>query len=708
MTEQQIAGLRQWYDVMKNNSELVELRLFEPNSNKVYSGYFTDIETIISELKKHEDCNCYYTLNRIDDAIYSRSQKDHFLLKCQTTADNNIVGYDWILVDCDCEKPVGVMSTDEELSYAKKKANEIYAYLRGEGFESPIVGVSGSGVHLLYRVALKNNEERRQLVKNFLDALGLMFSDDRVKIDSTVGNPSRISRLFYTYNKKGSNTKERPWRMAHFVKIPDEIKPTEATYIERIAQLAVPVVETPSRENHYQSSDKFDLEEFINKYGIKVAKKVETAQYTKYVLEECPFNESHKAPDSAVFAFKNGGYQFCCLHNSDRSYTFRDFRLHFDPHAYDKSAYEKYVYKRNYYGMRPEFVPEQVTKEKGDPWLKMSQIKKTELSPDDYIPSGIEALDSRIIGFKVGQVSVWSGRRGCAKSTLVNMLILNAANRGYKTALWTGELSDGEQKQWLMLQAAGKQFNQPSKFSNFYYTPNNIVERITPWIDQYLVMYNTNSYAADILNIEQRVRELHTEWPFQILVLDNLMALSISELGEKDEWNNQKMLLNRLTKLARELKIHIHLIAHPNKLKDWITVESISGSGNIGNYAQNVFLISRIFPDTFEQQAAGSLSKKNIQDIITSKCTNIIEIAKLRDKGAAVGEIIKLWFEVESNRLKGDPYEVINYNWQERGSQQNMNFESHSYEIGLSSLASSDTPDMPFLPPTEADENCPF
>jgi hypothetical protein len=706
MTEQQIAGLRQWYDVMKANSELVELRLFEPNSNKVYSGYFKDINTIIAELQKYEHCNCYYTLNRIDEALYSRSQKDHFQLKCQTTADNNIIGYDWILVDCDCEKPVGVMSTEEELSYAKKKANEIYAYLRSENFEAPIVAISGSGVHLLYRVQLKNNEERRKLVKDFLDALGLMFSDERVKIDSTVGNPSRIARLVYSVNRKGSNTCERPWRMAHFVKVPEEIKPTDPVYIERIAKFAQPVVETPSRENHYQSADKFNLEEFIAKYSVKVAKKIETAQYTKYVLAECPFDSTHKAPDSALFAFKNGGYQFVCLHNSCRSYTFRDFRLHFDPHAYDKASYAEYIHKRNYYGMRPEFVPEPVTEDKGAPWLKISDVKKAELSPDEYIPSGIETLDTRIIGFKIGQVSVWSGRRGCAKSTLVNMLILNAANRGYKTALFTGELSGSEQKQWLMLQASGRQFNQMSKFNDFYFTPNHIVEKIEPWLDKYFRMYN-NMYSADVLNLEEKIRKLHYEWNFQVLAIDNLMTLSISELGESDEWNNQKKLLNRLTQLARELKIHIHLLAHPNKNRDWITIDSISGSGNIGNYAQNVFLVSRIFEDTFEQQASGAISKKMITEILSSGCTNIIEVAKLRDKGTAVGSIIKLWFEVESNRLKGDPYEVVNYNWQENGTQQNIPTGRSNYEIGLSSFASDSTPDIPFTP-TDDNEPMPF
>ena len=47
------ATIRQWYDVFKDNNELVEIRIMNPNDKRVYSGYFTDIETLLSEIKKY-------------------------------------------------------------------------------------------------------------------------------------------------------------------------------------------------------------------------------------------------------------------------------------------------------------------------------------------------------------------------------------------------------------------------------------------------------------------------------------------------------------------------------------------------------------------------------------------------------------------------------------------------------------------------------
>lgn len=705
MTPFQISELRKWYDIFKENHYLVEIRLIDPQTSKTYSGYFTDVDTIIKALEPYEHCNQYFVLNRINEKLGGRIQRDHFVCKPkETTSDKDIEGYDWIMIDIDVERPSGITSTDEELNYAKKKANEVYAYLRDANFEKPVVCCSGSGVHVMYKVALANDEENRKLIKNFLDALGMMFSDEKVHIDSVVGNPARLCRLYGSVNRKGANTEERPHRLAYIVKAPDEIKPTDIEYIRKVASL-IPEPEAPSRQNHYRGSDSFDLEAFIAKYNIKVAKKTVTNDYTKYVLAECPFDSNHKAPDSCVFAFRNGGYQFVCLHQSHRHLTFKDFRLHYDPNAYDKATFADHVYRQNYYRVRPMFEPEPVTQEKGNPWKMMSEIKKTELSPNDYIPTGIKTLDDIVIGQKLGQVTVWSGRRGCAKSTLLNQVLLGSANRGARCALISRELSEGETKQWMMLQLAGKQYNQKSRFNDFYFTPNPIVERIEPWIDQYLRIYN-NTYKGDILNLEDKIRQLYAEWPFQILALDNLMTIELDDLGERNEWDNQKKLLNKLTALARELKCHIHLVAHPNKQRQWLDCDSISGSGSIANYAQNVLIVHRIYPDTFESQAAGSLSKDKITDIQTSGCTNIVEIAKWRDKGSAMGKIIKLWFEVESNRLKSDPYEVITYNWQEQATQTSIDIigDMPNYEIdGFPSKSNDD-----WLAPMGEDEVVPF
>jgi len=59
------------------------------------------------------------------------------------------------------------------------------------------------------------------------------------------------------------------------------------------------------------------------------------------------------------------------------------------------------------------------------------------------------------------------------------------------------------------------------------------------------------------------------------------------------------------------------------------------------------------------------MNKFTYQGILDSKCTNVIEIGKFRNKGSLVGHYIEFWFELESNRLKNDLAENIIYNWEE-------------------------------------------
>lgn len=696
ISEDRIKGLRLWYDLCKDGKELVEIRAIDPMTNKVYSGYFKDIDTIISQLQSFDNCNIYWTLNDIDESCYSRTQRDKMLPKVkESTSDRDILGYRFILIDIDCERSAGVAATDEELNYAKKKANEVYAFLRNESFSEPLIICSGSGVHILYRVHLKNTPERQKLVKSFLDALGMLFSDEKVHIDGVVGNLSRISRMPYFVNRKGSNTKERPHRMAYIVKAPNTLETTDPEYIERIAAL-LPEPEQPTKDNHYRTASEFNINEFLDKYKIKVAKRIKTAQCEKIVLAECPFNPNHKAPDSAIFVFPNNAIAFRCLHASDSHYTWRDLRLLFDKTAYDRNIYNEYVHKRNYYGQYnpPPFIPENEDEKRGKVWLEMSDIEDTELNPNDYLPSGLPTLDAYILGFKLGQVSVWTGRQASGKSTLLAELMLMSIQRGRKVALFTGEMSAKEIKSWIMLQAAGKAYNKPSQYTDFYYTPKNVREKIAKWLGGKFFLYS-NEYSNDILNLEDKIHILHAQQHISEIYIDNLMVLEIDELGNTD-LENQKRLMKRLCDLARELNVHIHLVAHPNKNRDWLDVSSVCGTSNIGNLAMNVFLVSKIYPETFEQQANGTLSKAQIQDVLLSGCSTILQIGKCREKGTAIGKIIKLWFEKESNRLKTDPYENIVFGWADAPMRLEVPLETLQYETTDPFASNNDANETPF------------
>ena len=95
-------------------------------------------------------------------------------------------------------------------------------YLKEQGWPEPVVGDSGNGAHLLYRVDLPNDRESMELVKGVLEALSFKFSDETVAVDTTTCNAARIWKLYGTTARKGDNTEERPHRVSRLLKVPQE------------------------------------------------------------------------------------------------------------------------------------------------------------------------------------------------------------------------------------------------------------------------------------------------------------------------------------------------------------------------------------------------------------------------------------------------------------------------------------------------------
>lgn len=657
--------IRQWYDTFKSGEELVEVRIVDNAYKRTYSGYFTDVNTLLNEIRKYDNCNIYFTLNAINPACYDREQHDRIVTKPKsTTSDNDIVGRDWILIDIDTKKPSDTNSTDEEKEMAKEVVNNVFKFLRDEGFEKPVVCDSGNGFHLLYKIAMKNSNENTTICKEFLQVLDMLFSNPNVEIDCSTFNSSRICKLYGTFSRKGSNTKKRPQRESKILRIPDEIKITPNEYFAKVAAM-LPKPEQPSKSNYY-SNEKFDLEAFLNKHHIAVRNIVRTSSFTKYILEECPFNSSHRAPDSAIFEMSNGGLGFKCLHSSCSQYTWKDFRLKFEPDAYDHKEYQRHEHKMQYYSQQKKepFVPKKEDSAKGKKWLAMTDVQYVDMSKMASIPTGYKELDKKIIGLLLGDVTVLSGGSGAGKSSWIDCVALNAIQRGYKVGIWSGELQDFRFQSWINQIAAGKNYVcKREGFENYYYAPKNISNQISNWLEGKLFLYN-NNYGNKWQQLFADVKELVDKEGVQLIVLDNLMALQIDNY-EGDKYTQQTKFINDLKEYAKAKNVHVLLVCHPRKEGIFLRKESISGTADLTNLADSVFIIHRIGKD-FEQRAGEFFGKDKVIPYL--KYNSVIEVCKNRSMGV-IDLLVGMYFEVESRRLKNEISENIVYGWQEQPAQ---------------------------------------
>lgn len=677
-----IAEAYKWWDVLRDGNQLTEIRLLS-NDGRTASGIFDNIDEIVKAIAPYtNDWNAYYTINRLPDDVRGLPQYNKIIVRPkQTCNDNMMVARDYVCIDLDSRRLSGTNATDEQVEFTKKKANEVYQYLVNVGFNPPTVVFSSNGVHMYLRCAMLNNEKNTALVKRFLQALSMMFTDEHTDVDEKVFNCARIMRLPSTYSCKGNTSDaSRPQRLCKFVKI-NENKVNDIAYFEKIAAL-YPEEVKPSRENNY-STEKFDLESFLDKHGIKVTKIEQVAGGKKYVLDHCVFNESHRGKDAVIFQRDSGAISYVCLHNSCSHYTWRDVRLMFEPDAYDRKDYKEFQAKQRRYSPNVEpFVPQEECEEKGKKWLQMSEIKKVNIEDLLCIPTGYDQLDNKIVGLFAGELTILSGANSSGKTSWLDCLALNAVHKGFKVGVWSGEMQDWRFQNWIMQIAAGKTYSKRKiGFDNLYYVPSQYTEKIASWLNDKLFLYN-NNYGNNFKQIFSDIRDLVEREKVQMVIIDNLAALDIDSYdGEK--YSKQTKFIIELKEYAKAKNIHIIVVCHPRKQITFLRKDSISGTADLTNIADNVFILHRVGKD-FEDRASEFLGSAKALELCSF--SNIIEVAKNRQFGV-VDYFVGLFYEPESRRLKNSVAEHIIYGWEEVGVQSEIEYSETPSSTTLSTLS---------------------
>lgn len=318
--------------------DVVEVRVPKAGKQRTISGYFANFEAMgraVQSLENSRYPGVYWTINPVLPDLLARSSEKVVPFAQNTTADGDIVCRRWLPVDLDPKRPSGISSNATEHDAAIELAKKIRADLSAEGWPGPILADSGNGGHLLYRIALQNDPESTDLLKRVLEALANRFDTSAVSVDRTTFNASRIFKIYGTTARKGDSTEDRPHRVSQILHVPDEVAVVGLDLLRRLAA-SIPAKQwdrpQPTNVRNFPQQQ-FDIQQFLNRHGIRHRAAQNFEGGRKWVLDECPFDSAHKAPDSAVFEGPGGKYGFKCFHNSCHGRDWHEFRELFEPPA---------------------------------------------------------------------------------------------------------------------------------------------------------------------------------------------------------------------------------------------------------------------------------------------------------------------------------------------------------------------------------------
>lgn len=209
---QQIA---KWLRILVSPDSTVEMRvLYNSGAPHVRHYVATDLLTMAEDAARFsEDAKgVYWMLNPLPIDWGGSPAKD-----------TDIARRRWLFIDCDPIRTGTVSSSATEKEAARLRMIDVDSFLADRDWPAPVIADSGNGWHLLYRIDLPGDDGG--LIHRVLRALSQRFDDDAVKIDTKVGNPSRICKLYGTVAAKGESTTERPHRRSTILSIPETLEP---------------------------------------------------------------------------------------------------------------------------------------------------------------------------------------------------------------------------------------------------------------------------------------------------------------------------------------------------------------------------------------------------------------------------------------------------------------------------------------------------
>jgi hypothetical protein len=300
--------------------DVVELRALDFNG-KPHAGYFDDLVLLANEAAKLSGnmMGVYTVLNPIDLRLLARSKNKVKVLK-NLTGDSDVINRNWVMWDVDAHRPAGISSTNEEHEAAIITAKSIKPYLISLGFppDSILICDSGNGAHVLAKSDLPNDLETRTLVDICIKAIRAKFEiPNKVVIDTTVGNASRIWKLYGTMACKGESTEDRPWRLTKMLEVPKNMVVTPKEAFEILATRSPEPALPPGKKKTYKNGGpSFDLETWMAQHGIEISKAEPYKGGTRYILKACVFNSNHDGSSAAIIKMANGAIVYKCQHDS--------------------------------------------------------------------------------------------------------------------------------------------------------------------------------------------------------------------------------------------------------------------------------------------------------------------------------------------------------------------------------------------------------
>lgn len=322
------SDLRRFLVALHEPDDAFEIRIPKYGRFKLTaSGYFDDVDAAVEAAARWDGkANVYLTLNPVNPSLLARAVNRIVDRADATTSDNDVVRRRWLFTDIDAIRPSGISSSEDELSQAESVALQITAFLTEQRWPEPLFAMSGNGFYLLYPIDLPNDDDARDLVAAVIGSLASRFNSEHAKVDSSVGNASRILGLIGTTKMKGDSTEDRPHRRSYLVSAPDRTAVVSRAQLEAVAGAQAAEARRPGLLVVPRSGGR--LKDMLDVAGIEYREQAPDANgFTWYHVPQCPWHDDGRSFECGIGQrLPDGPYAGHCFHPEGQDKGWRDWK----------------------------------------------------------------------------------------------------------------------------------------------------------------------------------------------------------------------------------------------------------------------------------------------------------------------------------------------------------------------------------------------
>lgn len=233
--------------------------------------------------------------------------------------------------------------------------------------------------------------------------------------------------------------------------------------------------------------------------------------------------------------------------------------------------------------------------------LNLAEVQNRDLTELPRTLSRFDRLDRSIGGFFAGELSVWTGKRGVGKSTLLSQLLLEAVDQGHVVCAYSGELDKAQFREWTYLQAAGPGhigYRDDPLTGKRLPTVDPMAEKcISEWLNERFWLFDLEKNTChDPESILSQFAYAKLRYGADVFLVDNIMSVDFNHRRDADFNRVQSQFTQLLAAFSKRQHVHTHLVVHPRKSTSGrnaeVTADDVHGSGDITNRADNVFFLT--------------------------------------------------------------------------------------------------------------------